>query len=289
MKTRLLSSLLAVALISPLSASTAAEVAASPAPAAVAAPDPAIEIKHLAALFRAGDLTGLAQGLVPPSQWERARTAFASHRNKPVTDADRAHFAEKLQEITAPDAVDRLMREVEPELAKARPQWAGMLLMACGAMQVAVNSPETKLTDAEREALRSALPGIQRWLGATDFFDTGSMRRALTLLTDAARRTGITDLEQLRTMPLESLLDRAGPVLGAAKEAARIYGVDLDAIADSLRVDVLERGQDTARVRVTVTLFGAPIWAEHDLILKEGHWYGKHAGVHFDEDVAFVD
>ncbi|MBN8739260.1 MAG: hypothetical protein BGP24_09180 [Lysobacterales bacterium 69-70] len=287
MKTTLLSlGLLAVAVIgpSPLLAAPAAAPAAAPVPAAARAnaPDPAVEIKHLAQLFRAGDLAGLAQGLTPRRQWEQARLAYEMQRNKPTSEAERARFAEKLQQFTAPDAVDQMMAKLEPEMARARPQAAGMLLMGMGALSVAVNSSDTQLTDAQREALRSALPGIQRWVNSTDFFSTASLRHALTVLTDAARRTGITDIDQLKALPLEGVLEQASPMLAAAKEAVRTYGVDLDAIADSLRVDVLERGADTARVRTTITVFGAPVWAEHDLVLIDGHWYGK--GVHVDLD-----
>lgn len=284
MKTKLLSlTLLAAALLGPLSAPLAQESAPKTVAASVSAPDPAIEIKHLADLFRAGDLSGLARGLMPQSQWERLRAEFETQRRKPTTNEERERFAGEIQRITAPDAIDQLIRKAEPELAKARAQWPGVLLMASGAMQVAVNSPDTKLTQAQRDALRSAMPGIQHWLGNTDFLSTDAMRRALTVLVDAARGTGITDIDQLKALPLEGVLERVSPMLTAAKDAARVYGVDLDAIAQSLRVDVLERGGDTARVRTTVTLFGAPIWAEHDLVLVDGHWYGKHVRVDFDD------
>lgn len=289
MKRKLLSlALLAAGLMGPVSVVTAQEVAPSPIrAAAVSAPDPASEIRHLAQLFRAGDLAALAQAMTPRSKWEAARSAFDRQRSKPTSETERAHFAENLRRLTAPDAVDQLMLQLEPELAKARQQLPAMLLMGFGAMQFAVNSPETRLTDAQREALRSALPGIQRWAGTTDFLSAASMRRTLTLLTDAARRTGITDIDQLKALPLEGALERANPMLAAAKEAVRAYGLDLDAVADSLRVEVLERGQDTARVRTTVTLFGAPVWAEHELVLVEGHWYGKHAQMDFDDDMDF--
>ncbi len=291
MKMKALSvSLLSVILAGTSSALWANEVAPARAPvthvASATAPDPAVEITELARRFRAGDLAGLAEGLTPRSRWEAARQAFAIASNKPTTDTERARFAEKIRQFTAPDAVDQLMLTLEPEMTKARPQLAGMTLMALGAMQVAIKSPDTKLTEAQRQALESALPGIQRWASNTDFLSPDSMRRALTVLTDAARRTGITDIDQLKTLPLEGVLERAGPMLVAAKEAVRTYGIDLDAVADSLKVDVLALGKDTARVRTTVTLFGAPVWAEHDLVLVEGHWYGKHVLAEFDHEDA---
>lgn len=285
MKSKLLClSLMAAGLIGPVPVVSALETAPQPGRvASVNAPDPAIELKRQADLFRAGDLAALAQAMTPRSKWEAARAEYEKKRNRPTTDADRADFAEKMRQITAPDAVDQILAKLEPEMVEARQQMPAMLLMAFGAAQFAINSTESKLTDAQREALRSAMPGIQRWATTTDFLSTDTLRRSLTLLTDAARRVNITDIDQLKALPLEGVLERASPVLAAAKEAARNYGVDLDAIADSLTVEVLQRGTDTARVRTTVTVFGAPVWAEHDLVLVEGHWYGKHATIDIDD------
>ena len=64
----------------------------------------------------------------------------------------------------------------------------------------------------------------------------------------------------------------------------QLYGIDLDAVVDSMQVDVLENDGQVARVRTTVTLFGAPVWHEHELVLVEGRWYGKHAAIAFDHD-----
>jgi hypothetical protein len=205
---------------------------------------------------------------------------FELKRLDPTSEEDRAEFAEKIGKFTGPHAVEDLMVEIEPKLEQARPQAAGALLMAFGAMQMAVNSPESELTDEQRAALRSALPGIQQWASTTDFLSSDTMRQALNLLTDGVRRTGISDLDQIKALPLEAVLDRAGTVLLAAKDAVRLYGIDLDAVADSLQVEVLEIEGERARVRTTVTLFNAPVWHEHDLVLVEGRWYGKHAGIH---------
>lgn len=285
MNTKWLSlALLAAVLAGTASAPSAQQTAPAPVRAAsVSAPDPAQEVANLARLFRSSDLAGLAQALTPRSKWDMARTAFEAKRRQPTTESDRARFAEKIQQLTGPDAVDQLMRKLEPEMTKARPQVAGMLLMGFGAIQVAITSPDSKLTDAQRQAIESALPGIRQWAGSTDFLSPDLMRRALTLLSDAARRTGINDIDQLKALPLEGVLERAGPMLVSAKEAVRVYGIDLDAVADSLKVEVLDLGKDTARVRTTVTLFGAPLWAEHELVLVEGHWYGKHMLAEFDD------
>ncbi len=240
-------------------------------------PDPATQIENWARLFRAGNVSALAQALVPPSKWDKLRRTYELKRLEPTSAEDRAEFTEKLEQVLAPDAVDRYMAEIEPELEKARPQAAGAMLMAFGAMQLAVTSPESKLSDEQRAVLQAALPGVQEWASGTDFLSSDAMRQALTLLTDAARRTGLTDLDQIKALPLEGVLDRVTPLLAAAKQAVRLYGLDLDTVADSLQVDVLEIDGVRARVRTTVTLFGSPVWHEHELQLVEGRWYGKDA------------
>lgn len=260
---------------------TPIEASAATAPA-FQGPDPAAQIEDLARHFRNGDLTRLAQGLVPPSKWEEIRLVYELKRLEPIDDEDRAEFAEKIGRLTAPDAVDTLMAEIEPKMIEARPQYAGAMLMAFGGMQMAVASPESDLTEEQRAALQAAIPGVQRWATSVDFLDAALLRDALTLISDAARNAQIDDLDALRALPLEGALDRASTILTAAKEAARLYGLDLDAIADSLDVETLEVDGDRARVRVTVSVFGAPVFAEHELRLVEGRWYGKDAIRHFE-------
>lgn len=249
----------------------------------IAAPDPAEHVRELAQLFRAGDLTGLAEALLPPDSWDMARSAYELHKLQPISDEERAEFEQQLQRFTAPDAVDQLMAEIEPKLEEARPQAPGALLMGFGALQMAISSPESELTEEQRAALAGALPGLQAWASSTDFLSSDVMRQALTLVTDAARRTGLADVDQIRSLSLEGVLDRAATVFVAAKQAVRLYGIDLDLVADSLQVEVLSREGDTARVRTTITLFDAPVFADHDLVLVDGRWYGKHAVIRFDD------
>ena len=141
-----------------------------------------------------------------------------------------------------------------------------------------------EMTEAQRAALRAALPGLQQWVTTTDFLSSQSMRQALTLITNAARNTGVANLDQLKMLSFEEVLAKAGSVLAASKQAIRIYGLDLDQIADSIDVQVLTIEGATARVRTTVTVFDAPIATEHELVLVDGRWYGKDAVVNWTID-----
>jgi hypothetical protein len=284
MKARLLSvSLLAAGLFAAAVPLHAEQARPTYSAASIAVVDPAAQLEQMARMFRANDVAGLARAMVPPSQWEEMRLAYQRKQLEPISDEERAEFEEKFGRLVAPDAVDELMAEIEPKLEQARPSAPGALLMAFGAAQMALNSPDTELTDDQRAALKSVLPGAQRWASQTDFLDSASMRQALTLLTNAGRNIGISSLDQLKALPLEAVLDRAGTLLAATKQAVRLYGIDLNAVADSLRVELLAIDGDTARVRTTITLFDAPVWADHELVLVDGRWYGSKRVVHWDE------
>ncbi|MBL8244925.1 MAG: hypothetical protein JNL89_12075 [Rhodanobacteraceae bacterium] len=250
---------------------------------AAAAPDPALHIREAARLLRGNDLAGLVRAMMPAAKFQELREAYELARAEPTTDEQRAEFAEKIGRLTAPNAVDVLMTEIEPKLEEARPQAAGAIMMGIGAAQMALASPDAELTEEQRATLRAALPGIQEWVTTTDFLSSDTARQALTLIADAARATGVSNLDQLKMLSFEEVLGKAGNLLAASKRAIRLYGLDVDAILASTQVEVLEIAGTTARVRTTVTVFDAPLSKEIELVLIDGRWYGKDAAdkVHF--------
>ncbi|MDX2298828.1 MAG: hypothetical protein NW204_03805 [Xanthomonadaceae bacterium] len=279
-------SLLIIGLLSPATELWAQNGVEARSVAARSAPDPAQQVLDMARMLRSNDLVGLVQAAVPPRAYEEMRTAYELHRTEPTSESERAEFAEKLAKLAAPDAVDQLMVEIEPKLEEARPKAPSAILMGIGAAQLALLSDESDLTDDQRAALQRALPGFQDWVTRTDFLSSSSLREALTLVTDAVRSTGIRDIEQLKSMSLEQAIAQAETVLAASKQALLIYGLDLDAIADSMQVEVVSMDATTARVRTTVTVFDAPIFAEQDLVLLDGRWYGKQAAEHWSTHLA---
>lgn len=257
---------------------------------AVAAADPSVQLQDLVRQFRSNDLAAILRGSLPPAHYQTLLDKYEEARSKPISDKDRADFAEGLQKLIAPDAVDRLMAEIEPKMRERAVQSEGMILMGLGAMNMAVTSPDSDLTEEQRAMLKRALPGIEAWVIETDFFSVDTLRQALTLVADAARRTGISDLDQIRMLSFEQLLAHGGRMLGAGKQAVKLYGIDLDAIVSTARMEVLEVEGDEARVRTTVTVFDAPLHFEQSLVLVEGRWYSKEAArdwnrhVHFEFD-----
>lgn len=252
---------------------------------AVAAADPSVQLQDLVRQFRSNDLAAIVRGSLPPAHYQTLIDKYEEARSKPISDKDRADFAEGLQKLIAPDAVDQLMAEIEPKMRERAVQSEGMILMGLGAMNMAVTSPDSDLTEEQRAMLKRALPGIEAWVIETDFFNVDTLRQALTLVADAARRTGISDLDQIRMLSFEQLLAHGGRMLGAGKQAVKLYGIDLDAIVSTARMEVLEVEGDEARVRTTVTVFDAPLHFEQSLVLVEGRWYTKEAARDWNQQV----
>jgi len=273
---RLSMSLLFVGLISAVNPAFAQE-SVNPASRSVSQsiPDPALQIRDLARVLRANDLGGLVNALVPPSQYQVMRQAYEMHRLQPITPAERKKFSEGIAKLTDANAVDKFMLEIEPKLVEARPKAMGALLIGMGALQVALASDDSELTAEQRAALQRAMPGIQKWAAETDFLSSISMRQAFSLLSDAARNTGVRSIDELKMLSFEQALSKAGTLLAASKQALYLYGLDVNAIADSLQVQVLKQEGKSARVRTTITIFDAPISSEMDLVLLEGRWYSK--------------
>lgn len=276
-----LKSIAPLLLLASLAVGTLPALAATPASTAgkslsKVTPDPAQQIRELARLFRQGDLAALVDTALPPTAVEALRLGYELAQLQPISVEDELKFAEHMERTTGPYAVEELMAKIEPELVKARPQLPGAVMLGFGAIQMAITSPESELSDEQREMIRLAVPSLQNWIASTDVLSSDTMRQAITLLVDAARASGIDSVEQLRTLSLDQMLGHGDRMLAAAKSATRLYGIDLDSVADSMQVDVLEQNGDAAKVRIAVTLLGARLFADQELRLIDGRWYPKH-------------
>lgn len=250
-------------------APTAPEKAAVQAPATAAT---AVEAQIKA--FRNNDLKGLLTATLPASELERIRGEWETNRAQEITEQERAEFAESWGKITAADGVDKIMAEIEPQLAQMKPQMAGMIAMGQGALMMSIQQ-NTELTDPQKAQATAFMNGLGGWATKTDFADAALMRKALTALADGLRATGVTKLDDIKAMNFDQLLEKAGPAVGGLKNALAVYGFSLDQIADSVKTEIVSEAGDSAKVKVTYTLFDSPQTFESELQKVDGKWYGK--------------
>ena len=274
-------SLIAVALASALlvgcGKDEATQTAAPAEKAAVQTAAPATAATAMDAqikAFRSNDLKALLEAALPAAEIERMRSEWDKNRAEPITEEDRAEFADSWGKITAADGVDKIMAEMEPQLAQLKPQLAGMIAMGQGMATMTI-AESTDLTDAQKAQATAFMNGLSGWLGKTDFADPALMRKSLTALADGLRATGITKLDDIKALSFDELLAKFGPAVGGVKNALAAYGFSLDAIADSVKTEIVSEAGDTAKLKVSYALFDAPMSFESEMQKVDGKWYGK--------------
>jgi hypothetical protein len=224
--------------------------------------------------FRANDLKALLEAALPPAQLDRFRAEWEAERQQPLSEEERLEFAASWGKLTAPDGVDRIMAEVEPQLAQLKPQLAGLIAMGQGIATMAI-AQSTELTEAQKAQATQFMNGLGAWASTTDFSDPTLLRQALTALAGGLRATGIQSLEEVHALSFDELLVRTGHALRGFKQALAVYGLSLDELADSVQTELLSETGDRARVRVSYTLFGTPLSFESELERRDGRWYDK--------------
>jgi hypothetical protein len=133
----------------------------------------------------------------------------------------------------------------------------------------------TELSDQQKTQATQFMNGLSGWLGKTDFADPALMRTALTALAEGLRATGITKLDDIKALSFDEMLVKAGPAVGGVKNALAAYGFSLDAIADSVKTEVVSETGDVAKLKVTYALFDSPLSFESEMKKVDGKWYGK--------------
>lgn len=184
------------------------------------------------------DIRHLVELALPEAQLEILRSNFAKLRDTTIDDADRQRFNEHFMPLLDPDAVDKIMAELEPKLAQAKPQLAGLVSMGTGVLQL--NIAESTLTEAEKTAANKVLASLQAWAGKVDLADAQRARRAVSALVDAAKALDIRTPEQVGALSYEQLLDKFGICFAGFKKALLAYELDLDAGLASIRAKDLE-------------------------------------------------
>lgn len=249
----------------------------SPAPAN-APGDPMAVIEAGVAALRAGDLKAFYESQLPPAEIERLRAGRHAPADEPIDEAARARFDRWLADLRAPDAEDRILAALEPELARfereIEPQLARNVAMLKGLALVAIQQSE-ELTPLAKQQAMASLDAIASWIATTRFSDRARLREALGHLAAAAREADVPSLEALESLDWDAATERWSIAFRGAKRALEAYGLGLDAILDSVATELVSQQGDRARVLVRYTMLGQPMSFEVDLVARDGRWYVK--------------
>jgi hypothetical protein len=257
------------------------EEAAGESPAvtakATAAPDAAIV--EVASKLKSGDVLAVMQMTVPPTHLDKMKADWKTKMAAdPITDEDRAEFAETVAKLTASDAEAALYAEAEPQLVKMETEMAAQMPMLIGMGQgflmQSIQANE-KLTEAQKKQAGDVVVAMAAWLQGVKFADRDLAKQAIGELVSTARALELTTLDEMRGLEFEPAMAKAGVAFNGVKDVLAIYGLKLNETFDSVKAQVVSQEGDKAKVKVDYQIFGQPLSFETDMVQLDGRWYGK--------------
>ena len=254
---------------------------AAPAAAPVSANAPDAAIRKSVDLLKQGDFAALMQNAMPPAEYEKVKADWSKNKDdKPITDEDRQKFAETMGKLTAPNAEQTLYTEIEPQLKAFDAQYQQQIPMyvAMGSSYLQGMVQQNKdLADADKQQALAAIAALGNWVQKTRFTEPESVKKVLAIASKAARDVNLKTLDEAHALTFEQSMQKARIVFAAVKDALNVYGFSLDKTLDSVKPEIVSNDGKTAKVKVSYTLFDAPLSTQTEMVNVDGHWYGKSA------------
>lgn len=232
-------------------------------------------------LTRNGDFDGLLRSTLPPAdyqawrdEWQRARA-----QQPAPTPEQRAHFAQLMQELTAPGAEERLLKQLQPQLDQLRTHRAQNLPMLIGILRAAGNDlvQNAGLSPTQKQQATQTVATLAAWAQNADLADQAKAKQAIGVICATARKLNLQTLDQWRALDYPQVMARYAVGWDGLKQLLEVYGLDLGATFENAKLETLGDDGTNARVRETLTLAGKPIVSESHLVKQEGHWYDADA------------
>lgn len=247
-----------------------------------AAGDPVAAVEGLADALRDDDLVRWSKLSLPPELHARHEAAWVRRQQlaEPPTPEDAAEYAKVMARLTAPDAEEALVRDLEPKLRQFEGEVAGQWPLMQATLSIFVDAAieaNTDLSAAQKTHGTELADNLMQWLQPALLTDRDRARRAIAVMTRTAREIDVPTLEQARALPLQPALEKGGVALRGVKDVAKIYGLDLDRTLDGVEAELVESAGDQATVRVTYPLLDREHAFELEMVRRDGGWYSAQA------------
>jgi hypothetical protein len=244
-----------------------------PAVASAQAAAPDAMLKRVVAALRANDLLGLYKAM-PTSQRAELEQAWTAQASTPDPQGD-AQLNLSLAMVNAPNAVDLLMSQLEPELAALDPKELVAGLQGIGGfLALAGSQPKDPGAGASVDyaALQGFLADLAAWIPGAGLNDKVKARQALEHVIAGAKALGLKNAAELRALKLEELFARLGPAVKELKLALATYALNADALLDSITVAKIEGEGDQRTLSIAFITFGHPHTVPVKMVKKDGAW-----------------
>jgi hypothetical protein len=269
--------LLLIALAS-LAACKKEETAASATAKIAAADTPVAAVQAQVEALRAGQFSSALLASIPPSFMDQARAQWQSKMAEPVSDEDRASFAEMMGDLTKPEAEAEIFAKLEPELVKFKetaalqmPMYVGMGrgLLAQGIQQ------REDLSAAQKTQAMASIDAFAKWAESAEFADSARAQRAIGHVCQAARDLKLNSIDEMRALSFDEAVKRGDVLFVAFKNILAAYDFKVDDVLASVETELVSQTGDQAKVKVNYTMFATPLNFETDLVNLDGGWFGK--------------
>jgi hypothetical protein len=224
----------------------------------------ALRSNDLALLYRA--LTSEQRALVEKTWTVQAAT--------PDADADK-QVNSGLGLLLSPTAVDLLVAQAEPDLATLNPQDLVIGLQQIGGFLALAGSQPKAPGDAptlDFIALQGFLADIGGWIPLAGINDVAKLHRAVEHVVAGAKSLGVKNALEVRALKTADVLHRLSAALSEIKAALLVYGLDANALLDSITFATADGAGDQRLVTIGFTAFGHPHLIPVKVVRKNDAW-----------------
>lgn len=241
---------------------------------------PEAAVQQSVALIKAGDFAGFWKSALPPADYANLRADWTRLRpdEHPITDEDRARFAQAVKQLTAPNAETTLYNQLKPKLAQMDQRYHDQLPVMIGIGQAILTTgiaQSKTMTENQKQQLRDALNVLLPWAQQTSWFDQDKAKQAVNIVVTTARQLHLKDPDQLQHMDFDNAMKEYSLAYDGLKQLLAIYGLSVDDVLDSAKVTTLGIDHGHAHVQIDYTLLGKPLSVDAQLVLVEGRWYSQ--------------
>jgi hypothetical protein len=116
---------------------------------------------------------------------------------------------------------------------------------------------------------------LSTWVKDTRFTDPALVKQALAAVSDTAKKLEIKTLEEARALTFEQAAPKFKIAFAGLKKVFETYGFSIDQTLSTVKVEVLSSTEDTAKLKVSYDLLGAPLETTTEMVRINDRWYGK--------------
>ena len=230
-------------------------------------------------LTRKGDIAGLIEHMLPPAEFARVKAEWNDRKNdEEPNEEQRQKFAEMMAKLTAPDAVDTIYAEIEPDIrqfdAQYQKQMPTIVSMGRGYLRGLVQQSQ-ELTASEKEQANSVIEALAQWVEKTRFTDPERVRKALAIISETARQLDLKTLDQARALDFDQSAPKMKIAFDGLKKVLEVYDFSIDQTLDSVNTELVSNEGDKASVKISYTLLGTPLETRSEMVRIDDRWFAQ--------------